>query len=100
MKLAQYWAEKGLPAGLGVDIRCRIPEVIAVPLLEVQLAYVIGDRYLGCIGDLGFPLGALHAAWPPVRAVPVIDRRPGDNLCNQSVRAERPCGMGELRAVG
>ena len=100
LKPAQYWAEKGLPAGLGVDIRCRIPEVIAVPLLEVQPAHVIGDRNLGCIGDPGCPLGALHAAWPPIRAVPVLGRRPGVNLRNQSVCAGRPCGMGELRAVG
>ena len=99
MKLAQYWAEKGLPAGLGVDIRCRIQEVTAVPLLEAQLAHVIGDRYLGCIGDPGCPLGALHAAWPPIRAVPVIDGQPGDNLRNQIVCAERPCGAQWIRAV-
>ena len=87
LKLAQYWAEKGLPAGLGVDIRCRIPEEIAVPILEVQPAHVIGERQLGCIGAPNSPPDALHAAWPPVRAVPVLGRRPGINLRNQSVCA-------------
>ena len=87
LNLEQYWAEKGLPAGLGVHIRCRIPEVIAVPLLEVQPAHVIGDRKLGCIGAPDSPPGALHAAWPPVHAVPVLGRRSGVNLRNQSVCA-------------
>ena len=87
LNLAQYRAEKALPTGLGVDIRCRIPEVIAVPLLEVQPAHVIGDWNVGCIGAPDSPPGALHAAWPPVRAVPVLGRRPGVNLRNQSVCA-------------
>ena len=95
----QYWAEKALPAGLGVDIRYRVPEIIAIPLLEVQPAHVIGDQNLGCIGAPGSPPGALHAAWPPVRTVPVLGRRPGVSPRNQSVCTEKPCGMGELRAV-
>ena len=102
LKLEQYRAEKGLPAGLEVDNRCRIPEVIAVSLLEVQPTHVIGDRHLGCIGAPGCPLGALHAAWPPVRAAPVLGRRLGDNLCNQSACAPpfaRLCVSSDPRLV-
>ena len=82
------------PRGALVDIRSHIPEVIGVPQLEVQPAHVIDGRHPGCIKDSGCPLDALHATWPPIRVVPVLGRRPGVNLHNQSY------GMGGLRAVG